>query len=651
MASETIVQDIYDFLKQYPPFNLIDKDTLFKLATGVTIQYYEEGQRIFRQGEKPFSYFFVVNKGSINIIEHQEDGKEELLDKCDEGDIFGVRASIADDAYFADAVCAEESLLYTIPMDEFSEVMSMNSQVALFLAAGFASGVSILKSGDSQNIRDMRRFLAQDNQMTRELIETDTLEIQSKKEVISCTPHHTVREAAKIMSIFNVGSIIITDEKQCPLGIITDSDFRRKVVASEDIVKNKPVTEIMSSPVKTIKVGLSVAEVMLLMISHKISHFCVTEDGTDQTPIVGVVSQRDILIAQGNNPAVLTKQIKKTNKVSQLKSIREKAEYLIKSYLSQEVGIPFISNIITAINDILIQKAAEIAEQSLKEQGLEKPEIRYCWMALGSEGRKEQLLRTDQDNALIYDNPPEDQQEAVHEYFLKFSGIITDILVECGFVKCPAGMMASNPEWCKPISTWKTYFHQWISIPEPQALMKVSIFFDFRPIVGDFTLAHELKEFIFEETDKNELFIIHLAKNAMQNPPPLSFFRSFIVEKSGAHKNEFDIKARAMMPLIDAARVLAYQLKLKNYGSTLERFEEIAKRDKSLAPICESAATAFEILLRQRAIHGLKNHGSGRYINPEALNKLERQTIRNTFKTIERIQQTLELRFRLGYLS
>ncbi|MDX2302504.1 MAG: DUF294 nucleotidyltransferase-like domain-containing protein [Microscillaceae bacterium] len=651
MASETIVQDVYDFLKQYPPFNLIDKDTLFKLATGVTIQYYEEGQRIFRQGEKPFSYFFVVNKGSINVIEHQEDGKEELLDKCDEGDIFGVRASIADDAYFADAVCAEESLLYTIPMDEFSEVMTMNPQVALFLAAGFASGVSILKSGDSQNIRDMRRFLAQDNPMTRELIETDTLEIQSKKEVISCTPHHTVREAAKIMSIFNVGSIIITDEKQRPLGIITDSDFRRKVVASEDIIKNKPVTEIMSSPVKTIKVGLSVAEVMLLMISHKISHFCVTEDGTDQTPIVGVVSQRDILIAQGNNPAVLTKQIKKTNKVSQLKSIREKAEYLIKSYLSQEVGIPFISNIITAINDILIQKAAEIAEQSLKEQGLEKPEIRYCWLALGSEGRKEQLLRTDQDNALIYDNPPEDKQEAVHEYFLKFSGIITDILVECGFVKCPAGMMASNPTWCKPISTWKTYFHQWISIPEPQALMKVSIFFDFRPIVGDFTLAHELKEFIFEEIDKNELFIIHLAKNAMQNPPPLSFFRSFIVEKSGDHKNEFDIKARAMMPLIDAARVLAYQLKLKNYGSTLERFEEIAKRDKSLAPICESAATAFEILLRQRAIHGLKNHSSGRYINPEALNKLERQTIRNTFKTIERIQQTLELRFRLGYLS
>ena len=108
MASETIVQDVYDFLKQYPPFNLIEKDTLFKLASGVTIQYYEEGQKIFRQGEKPFSYFFLVNKGSINIIEHQEDGIDELLDKCDEGDIFGVRASIADDAYFADAVCSEE---------------------------------------------------------------------------------------------------------------------------------------------------------------------------------------------------------------------------------------------------------------------------------------------------------------------------------------------------------------------------------------------------------------------------------------------------------------------------------------------------------------------------------------------------------------
>ena len=422
MASETIVQDVYDFLKQYPPFNLIDQDTLFKLASGVTIQYYEEGHKIFRQGEKPFSYFFVVNKGSINIIEHQEGGIDELLDKCDEGDIFGVRASIADDAYFADAVCSEESLLYTIPMDEFNEILAVNPRVSLFLASGFASGLSILKSEDSQNIRDLRRFITQDSSPARELIETDTIEIQSKKDVISCTPQHTVRETAKIMTIFNVGSVIVVDERNRPLGIITDSDFRRKVVAADEIIKNNPVTEIMSSPVKTIRAGFSVAEVMLLMISHKVSHFCVTEDGTDQSAVIGVVSQRDILIAQGNNPAVLTKQIKKTNKVAQLRAIREKAEYLIKGYLSQEVGISFISNIITAINDILIQKAAEIAETSLQEEGFSKPKVRFCWVALGSEGRKEQLLRTDQDNALIYEDPPEEQKEEVQAYFFEIFG-------------------------------------------------------------------------------------------------------------------------------------------------------------------------------------------------------------------------------------
>ena len=283
-------------------------------------------------------------------------------------------------------------------MDEFNEILTVNPQVSLFLASGFASGVSILKSEDSQNIRDLKRFIAQDSSPTRELIETDTIEIQSKKEVISCTPHHTVREAAKIMTIFNVGSIIIVDEANHPLGIITDSDFRRKVVAADEIIKNKAVTEIMSSPVKTIKAGFSVAEVMLLMISDKVSHFCVTEDGTDQSAVIGVVSQRDILIAQGNNPAVLTKQIKKTNKISQLQAIRQKAEYLTKSYLNQDVGISFISNIITAINDVLIQKAAEIAKASLMEQGLEMPN-RYSiagwpWEVKDVKSNYSELIRT-----------------------------------------------------------------------------------------------------------------------------------------------------------------------------------------------------------------------------------------------------------------
>lgn len=652
MASDTILNDVQDFLRSYPPFDLIEDASLRELAGEVTMQYFEEDEQIFNQGEKPFNYFFLVNKGSINISEIKSNQEEVLIDKCDEGDIFGVRASIANDTYIASAKAAEESLLYTIPMDRFNDILESHPKVALFLASGFASGVSILKSDQAEAPKDVRRLLSSGKKSNNPFIEVDTLDVAAIKKIVDCSPDHTVWQAAKMMTLFNVGSILVTDDDQRPLGIITDTDFRRKVVSIEEAVKHKPVTEIMSSPVKTIRPNLAISEVMLLMITNKVSHFCVTEDGTVNSPAIGIVSQRDVLIAQGNNPAILAKEIMKANpgNIPALKNIRDKAEQLVKSYLQQDVGVPFISNVITEINDVLIHKAGEIAEIRLKNEGLEMPKIRYCWFSLGSEGRREQMLRTDQDNGLIYEDPPEEKAEEVRNYFLKFNAHITDVLEACGFERCPANMMASNPEWCQPISGWYEYFRSWINVLDPKFLLNTNIFFDFRPILGDASLADNMKEFIFKEIDKNELFLPYLAKSALQNPPPLSFFRSFIVEKGGNHKDEFDIKARAMMPLTDAARVLAYDLKIRPYLSTFGRFEEIARVEPNLAQICEAAAMAYEILLKQRAIYGLKNGNSGRYINPDHFNKLERQTIRSTFKTIEKVQQTLEVRYRLGYI-
>ncbi|GAB4399674.1 MAG: DUF294 nucleotidyltransferase-like domain-containing protein [Microscillaceae bacterium] len=649
MASETIVRDVYNFLKGFPPFDLMTEAQIKRLAQGVKMQYYAEGEKIFSQGGEPLGYFCVVHKGSVQIVEDSE-GQSVLIDKCDEGDIFGVRASIAHDRYIANAIAEEETLLYTVPMDKFQEILEENPKVALFLASGFASGVSVVKGDGEDSVRNVRRFLEKKEHFFEQKIEIDTLSIDSSKKVIDCRPSHTIREAAKIMSIFNVGSILITDEQKRPLGIITDSDFRRKVVAVEEMIKDQPVTEIMSHPVKTIPPDLSVAEVMLKMVSNRLTHLVVTEDGTPGSPAIGIASQRDILIAQGNNPSVLAKQILNATQERQLAQFREKAEYLVGSYLEQEVGIPFISNIITEINDVLILKATQMAEANMLLEGYVKPQARYCWLSLGSEGRREQLLRTDQDNALIYENPAPEAAEATQAYYLEFAKRVTNTLIACGFVKCPADMMASNPQWCQPVAGWHHYFHQWITQPDPRALMNTTIFFDFRPVAGEESLADDLKQYIFAEIEKNEVFLSFLAKNALQNPPPLSFFRSFIVEKGGTHKDEFDIKARAMMPLTDAARVLAYEFKLKSYGSTFARFEEVARLDKNLASICESAAMAYEILIRQRAIHGLKNKNSGRYINPDHFNKLERQTIRSTFKTIEKLQQILEVRYRLNLL-
>ncbi|MCC5945725.1 MAG: CBS domain-containing protein [Bernardetiaceae bacterium] len=645
MASETLINEIQDFLRQYPPFDHLDATQLHYLASRCELHYFQENEQVTVQGDSPLPHFFVVKKGKIEIWEDKKPERE-LWDICDTGDIFGVRASLSGQAYLASATASEASLLYALPVKTFKNIMSENADVALFFAAGFASGTAIFKPEDSVSQSRAAQFSFEER--SDEDTISDTYTIEKNTEVICCQSTDSITQVAHLMNTKSIGSMIVSDAHKRPLGIITDSDFRRKFAVS-DLAREAEVHHLMSSPVRTIKPGLSVSEMTLEMVRHKITHLCVTEDGTPDSAVVNIVSQRDLITAQGNHPAAIIKEMLRANSAKRLAHLRNQAEKLLKSYLKQDVGIRFIANIMSEFNDTVIFRASKLAEEQMESEGKGSVPCAYAWLALGSEGRQEQLLRTDQDSALIYQDPEEGQDsEQVKNYFLAFAKKVTDTLNECGFEYCPADMMASNPKWCMPVSGWQKRFRSWILEPDQEALLNACIFFDFRAITGEKQLATDLRGYIHKTIAKERIFLSFLAKNALRTPPPLSFFRNFIVEKEGTQKDRFDMKARAMMPLTDAARVLAHELSLTEV-STFERFEAAAAKDENIKGLCEAAAFAYEILVKMRAKHGLKNKDSGRYITPTSLNKLERQTLRNIFKTIEKLKQVFEVRFRLGY--
>jgi CBS domain-containing protein len=397
------------------------------------------------------------------------------------------------------------------------------------------------------------------------------------------------------------------------------------------------------------------------MTKFKITHLCITQDGSTQSAAVGIVSQRDLLLAQGNQPAILVKEMSRAQNVAQLKSLRLRTQSLVHSYLNQQVGIAYIADIITEINDLLTQKAIDFAIETLHQAGKPLPNCQFIWLALGSQGRKEQLLPTDQDNALIFHDPQNNlDPETLKGYFLEMATLVNETLAEVGFEKCPADMMASNPKWCLSLEEWQKIFAYWIATPDNQAVLNSNIFFDFRPLGGyqnpaNPELSETLRQTIFAQIERYPIFKSFWAKSALQNPPPLSFFRGFVVEKTGDQKDQFDIKARAMMPLTDAARVLAYEYKLQEAYSTAERFRAVGQiaeeKEPHLANICKAAAMAYEILMQQRAQEGIKHQTTGRFINPQELNKLERQTLRNIFKTIEKLQEVFEVRYQLSYFK
>ncbi|MCG8326472.1 MAG: DUF294 nucleotidyltransferase-like domain-containing protein [Chitinophagales bacterium] len=641
----TIPRRIYEFLKYYPPFSLLEEKTLMKVAERVVVQYKRPDEHIFNQGDSPGQYIYVVKEGAVHLY-REEEGNAIMIESCDEGDVFGIRPLLAEEAYLLTAKVAEESLIYAVNVEGFKEILNHYPNVSLYLASTFASGAGQrYTEGQKPSLFLGKNFPALKN---FGLVELQSIE--RSKSPVTCQKNASIREAASIMSEKEVGSIIIVDKDMAPVGIITDKDFRNKVVTGE-VGLDASVEAIMSSPVITVSTDITVADVQIEMVKNRINHLCITENGTDSSRVVGVISEHDLMVAQGNNPAILIREVRRCDTGAALRQIRERAEDLLKQYIYQEVAIAFIATVMTEINDAIINRCIDVVERMMAEEGIDKPVADYCWLALGSEGRSEQLLRTDQDNALIFEDVPEEEYEHTHTYYLDFASRVTSLLHEVGFEYCPADMMASNPKWCLSLTEWQQQFTQWIIEPTSKAVLYCTIFFDYRAIRGKLSLSEKLTTHIFKTLDGQDIFLSFLARNALQNPPPLTFFRNFVVEHGGEHKNEFDIKARAMMPLADAARVLILHSRIDKINNTFRRFEQLAEVEPQNKELYEQAADAYEMLMRYRTLQGLKNADSGRYFDPSELAKMERINLRNSFQPIKALQSLLRVRFQLALLG
>ena len=262
---------------------------------------------------------------------------------------------------------------------------------------------------------------------------------------------------------------------------------------------------------------------------------------------------------------------------------------------------------------------------------------------------KSNSLRTDQDNAILFSDTSNNEQ--TQKKLLKIAERVNQILEQCGFEKCPAEIMARNPRFCLPLSQWKREFHQWITTPEPKALMHSTIFFDFRAGWGRPDLAGELRTYLLGLIKEYPIFLNFLAQNALQNPPPLSFFKNFLVERSGEHKNEFDIKKRGLMPLTDAARLLTLGHHSASIQNTIKRFQRLIELEPNNKDLYESAISAYELFLKHRTINGLNQGDSGRYITIDQMNKFDKQVLKDAFWSIKEIQDLIKVRFQQAYFN
>jgi CBS domain-containing protein len=614
-----LAKRIEDFLSSQPPFDQLNEGELQNLSFQFRLKYVSKEDWLFQQGEECHDDLFIVRTGLIEII----DPANRILDLCDEGDIIGARSLFEGKRYLAGAQVREGGIVYLINIKFLKPLLSDNSSFAHFFYKGLAAG----------RYQDPTT----DEFATNPQVLSRPFDFNQLPSPLLLTLNTSIKEAAIQMSENDSSASLILNENKEPIGIVTDRDLRRKVATGAFAIEH-PVQDIMSSPVHCAQKGLTEAHYQAVLLEAGFRHLCITEDGTSASRALYILSEHDILVQRTDNPAVFLRHLRKLS-LNELPNWSYKVQEWSRYQIDSELKTQHIARFSGILHDALCRRIIELWMEQLGE-----PPLPFCWLELGSYARQEQVLRTDQDYAIIY----ESDDRNIRQWYMVLASNVSKTLIECGYSKDESGIGADSESWCMSLEEWKMCCRKWIEIPEKKNILSSSIFFDFRPVYGKQKLAFALREFI--NSSKKEVFLKHLAADALTTPSPTGFFQKFILEKDGSHKDAFDLKLRALLPLVDIARILALESQLSVQNSVL-RFQEFGKIHPDQMKRMNAASSALNYLLQIRFQSGFQNDDSGRFIPIQQLDKLQRQQLRNIFQLIEELQDFIKLRYQTQLLG
>lgn len=622
---------VIDFLNKTRPFKDLDQPILQDLAKQFLVDFFPKGTVVLEQDRTNVDYLYLIFRGGVKAYLVDSDGTITLKDFRGEGGSFGALGIIRDSKANLTVECIEDTFCYLLKKEIFLKLITTYPRFSEYFLRKFSQDIigTCYTELRSQRIRPR----TQDGLY---LFSTAVGDIV-KRTTHWITGSETIQTAAMMMTQYKIGSLLVRNPSNQIVGIVTDKDLRIKAVA-KGLDYHTPVDKIMSSPVLTIPSTAVCFDALLQMMDHQVHHLAVS-CGDE---LIGVITAHDIMVHQGTSPFSLFREIVAQRTFEGLYSLSEKVVSLVRTLIVEGAKANNITRMISVLNDHIVNRVLTLLEEELGPA----PQP-FCWLMMGSEGRHEQTFKTDQDNALLYDTPPEEWEaiKVAKLYFRRFGNQAIQHLARCGYPLCKGEIMASNPKWRKPYATWRNYFDRWMSAPEPQAVLHATIFFDFRSGYGTVSLAEQLRDFLVRTAPSRGIFLMHLAKNSLASKPPLTFFRNFVVEKDGLYKNLIDLKTRGIVPFVDFARLFALKHGIKE-TNTLDRLRTLAERDHIPMDLYTEARDAFEFQMQLRLVHQLKMLEGGQtpnnYIDPADLTELEKQTLREAFSVIGRIQSFIK---------
>ncbi|MGH7278391.1 MAG: DUF294 nucleotidyltransferase-like domain-containing protein, partial [Candidatus Rokuibacteriota bacterium] len=426
-----------------------------------------------------------------------------------------------------------------------------------------------------------------------------------------------------------------------------DRDLRRKVVAAARDPAITSAADIMSTPLVTTRSAAFAFEALLEMTRHDIHHLVVLDEGR----LTGVVSSTDVLVLQTTHPVTLGREIGRALSLDALATLAARVTALV-GRLVDEGGTAYdIGQIVAELNDRLVVRVLALAAGELEEAGEPAPPVPFCWLTFGSEARREQTLRTDQDNGLVYADPPAELAEGVAAYYTRFAAAAIRGLVTIGFPPCPGDVMASNPRWCRPLSAWERYFRRCMTEPTPEQILAASIHFDVRPLVGALELGERLSGLLRREAPSQRLFLALLARDVVGRRPALTVFGRIAVEGRGPREGRVDVKGGGGMQLVGAARLHALELGVAE-SNTIDRFRAAGAHGIYGEAQTREITDACQLLMRLRLAHQLEQLARGQTpdneVTPARLSHADALLLRDALATVRRVQSVVSGRFPRG---
>jgi CBS domain-containing protein len=608
------LQEIRDFLAASPEFAVLPEGVLDRLPKLIVVRYLRRGSA-FPPDNTPASDLWLVRTGAVDL----RNTREELLDKLGEGDVYAVPDAENGSGHVHGRVI-EDALFYLLPASDARELRHQYPDFA------------------DRFDRARRRPLQQALEAFQGGAHGDSVLTVSVGELVtrapeSIAPDASIQSAAQHMSQQEVSALLVMSGEEL-VGIVTDHDLRKRCLAT-GLSRKEPVGSIMSSRLQTVTPETPAFEALLLMSRLDIHHLPVLAGSRP----VGLISTTDLIRHQGTNAVYLVRDIRRCETVPALSRVTQALPEL-QIHLVQSGATAFhLGQAVTAVVDAMTRRLLKIGFAELGD-----PPVPYAWLACGSQGRREQTIHTDQDNALIYADSAEG---GVDEYFERLAQFVTDGLDRCGIVHCPGDVSAHSPAWRRSVTGWREEMTRVIHNPDRKACMLAAHYFDLRVVYGEAELFDPLRQEALRYARTRPPFLAQMAENALSIEPPLGFFRQLVLIQNGDQADTLDVKRQGILPIAGLARVYALQTGSSGLH-TLDRLREAVRAGIVTRDDGANLCGAYEHLATLRARHQVDQIKTGarpdNFIPPKTLSPLERGHLKDAFGVIATMQKNLRAR-------